>query len=154
MHSIAITCRIVFPIKLGQWLNDLIYSVDRCFNFMNDYGSNGKASACSAGDRVRSLGWEDPLEKEMATHSSTLAWKIPWTEEPDGLQSMGLQSIGHDWTTSLSFQSVLVTINKKSGMALKGRCWVFWKVFMNAAKSNNLELGSVFKMVLEKTGYD
>ena len=52
---------------------------------MNDYGSDGKASACSAGDRVRSLGWEDPLEKEMATHSSTLAWKIPWTEEPDGL---------------------------------------------------------------------
>ena len=42
--------------------------------------------------QVRSLGWEDPLEKEMATHSSTLAWKIPWTEEPGGLQSMGLQS--------------------------------------------------------------
>ena len=39
---------------------------------------------------VRSLGWEDPLEKEMATHSSTLAWKIPWTEEPGGLQSMGV----------------------------------------------------------------
>ena len=39
---------------------------------------------------VRSLGWEDPLEKEMATHSSTLAWEIPWTEEPGGLQSMGL----------------------------------------------------------------
>ena len=45
---------------------------------------------------VRSLGWEDPLEKEMATHSSTLAWKIPWTEEPDGLPSMGSQRIGHD----------------------------------------------------------
>ena len=42
--------------------------------------------------QVHSLGWEDPLEKEMATHSSTLAWKIPWTEEPDRLQSMGLQS--------------------------------------------------------------
>ena len=41
--------------------------------------------------RVRSLGWEDPLEKEMTTHSSTLAWKIPWTEEPGGLQSMGSQ---------------------------------------------------------------
>ena len=41
--------------------------------------------------RVRSLGWEDPLEKEMATHSSILAWKISWTEEPGGLQSMGLQ---------------------------------------------------------------
>ena len=41
--------------------------------------------------QVRSLGWEDPLEKEMATHSSTLAWKIPWTEKPGGLQSMGSQ---------------------------------------------------------------
>ena len=40
--------------------------------------------------QVRSLGWEDPLEKEMAAHSSTLAWKIPWTEEPGGLQSMGV----------------------------------------------------------------
>ena len=45
--------------------------------------------------RVRSLGWEDPLEKEMATHSSILAWKISWTEEPGGLQSMGLQRVGH-----------------------------------------------------------
>ena len=42
---------------------------------------------------VRSLGWEDPLEKEMAIHSSILAWKIPWTEEPGGLQSMGLQEL-------------------------------------------------------------
>jgi len=46
--------------------------------------------------RVRSLGWEDPLEKEMAIHSSTIAWKIPWTEEPGRLQSMGLQRVGHD----------------------------------------------------------
>ena len=46
--------------------------------------------------RVRSLGWEDPLEKEMATHSSTLAWKIPWTEEPGRLWSMGLQRVRHD----------------------------------------------------------
>ena len=45
---------------------------------------------------VRSLGQEDPLETEMATRSSTLAWKIPWMEEPDGLQSMGLQRVGHD----------------------------------------------------------
>ena len=45
-----------------------------------------------------SLGWKDPLEKEMATHSSTLAWEIPWTAEPGGLQSMGLQRVGHDWT--------------------------------------------------------
>ena len=46
--------------------------------------------------RVRSLGREDPLEKEMATHSSIHAWKIPWTEERGGLQSMGLQRVGHD----------------------------------------------------------
>ena len=45
---------------------------------------------------VQSLGWEDPLEKEMATHSSVLAWRIPWTEEPGGLQSMGSQRVGHD----------------------------------------------------------
>ena len=46
--------------------------------------------------RVRSLGREDPLEKEMATHSSILAWKIPWTEDPGRLQSMGSQTVGHD----------------------------------------------------------
>ena len=64
--------------------------------------SDGKASAYNAGDLVRSLGWEDPLEKEMATHSSILAWKIPWTEEPGRLQSIGLQRVEHDWATSLS----------------------------------------------------
>ena len=46
--------------------------------------------------RVRSLGWEDPVEKEMATQFSTLAWKIPWTEEPGRLQSMGSQRVRHD----------------------------------------------------------
>ena len=46
--------------------------------------------------QVRSLGREGPLEKEMATHSSTLSWKIPWTEEPGRLQSMGAQRVGHD----------------------------------------------------------
>jgi len=46
--------------------------------------------------RVQSLGWEDPQEKEMAIHSSTVAWEIPWTEEPGRLQSMGSQRVGHD----------------------------------------------------------
>ena len=46
--------------------------------------------------QVRSLGWEDSLEKEMATHSSFLAWRIPWAEEPDGLQFMGSQRVIHD----------------------------------------------------------
>ena len=48
--------------------------------------------------QVQSLGWEDPLETEMATHSSILAWNIPWTEEPGGLQSMGSQRRGHSMT--------------------------------------------------------
>ena len=46
--------------------------------------------------QVRPLGWEDPLEKEMTAHSSTLAWRIPWTEEHGRLQSMGLQRVGHN----------------------------------------------------------
>ena len=55
--------------------------------------------------QVRSLGWEDLLEKEMATHSSIPAWRIPGTEEPGRLRSMGSQRVGHDWTTSLHFTS-------------------------------------------------
>ena len=61
---------------------------------------------------VRILGREDPLEKEMATHSSTLVWKIPWTEEPGRLQSMGSQRVGHDWATSFHF-----------------RVWKIWPLF-------------------------
>ena len=48
---------------------------------------------------IQSLGWEDPLEKDMATHSSILAWEMPWTEEPSGLQSMGPQRVGHNLAT-------------------------------------------------------
>ena len=58
-----------------------------------------KKPPASAGDEetwVRSLGWEDPLEEGMATHSSILAWRIPWTEEPGGLQSIGSQTAGLD----------------------------------------------------------
>ena len=55
---------------------------------------------------VQSLGWEDPLEKEMAIHSSTIAWKIPWTEEPGRQQSTGSQRVGHDWVTTLSLYSL------------------------------------------------
>ena len=60
---------------------------------------------------VRSLGQEDPLEKEIAAHSSTLAWKIPWTEEPGRLQSMGLQRVGHDLSTEQQqYNVVYVTL--------------------------------------------
>ena len=65
------------------------------------YIHSGKESAClpmqeMQETQVRSLVQEDPLKKEMPTHSSILAWKIPWTEEPGGLQSMGSQKVGHD----------------------------------------------------------
>ena len=52
--------------------------------------------------QVQSLGWEEPLEKEMATHFSILVWRIPWMEEPGGLQSTGSRRLGHDWVASLS----------------------------------------------------
>ena len=57
---------------------------------------NPPAMQETQGTRVRSLGWEDPLEEGMATHSTILAWRIPWTEEPGRLQSMGSQRVGHD----------------------------------------------------------
>ena len=63
-------------------------------------GSDGKESTCNAGDPGLIPGWEDPLGKEMATHSSIPAWRIPWAEEPDRLQSMGSQRVGHDWATN------------------------------------------------------
>ena len=58
--------------------------------------------------QVRPLGWEDPLEKEMTTHASIFAWRIPWTEEPGRLQSMGLQRVRHNWVAN-AFTFTLVT---------------------------------------------
>ena len=63
---------------------------------INDYSRTLKRQPGMQETWVRSLGWEDPPEKEMATHSSTLAWTIPWREEPGRLQSMGSQIVGHD----------------------------------------------------------
>ena len=64
-------------------------------------GLSGKESTCTVGDlemeaQVPSLGWEDPLEEEMATHCSILAWRILWTKEPGSLQSIGLHRVRHD----------------------------------------------------------
>ena len=71
--------------------------------------------------RVRSLGQEDPLAKEMATHSSTLAWRIPWTEEPGGLRSIGWQRVGHDWATPLSLSQLPGTLMQ----ALKVHIYIY-----------------------------
>ena len=68
-----------------------------------NYERSGKRLPAVRETWVWSLDLEDPLEKEMTTHSSTLAWKIPWTEEPNRLQSMGWQRVRHDWVTSLHF---------------------------------------------------
>ena len=73
-------------------------------------GSDGKESASNAGDLVWSLGWEDPPEKGMATHSSILAWEIPCTEEPGRLQSMGLQRSRQNWETN-TFTFIMFIIN-------------------------------------------
>ena len=62
-------------------------------------GSEVKVSACSVGDLGSIPGLEDPPEKGMATHSSIVSWKVPWTEEPGGLQSMGSQRVRHDLAT-------------------------------------------------------
>ena len=86
---------------------------------------------------VPSLGWEDPLEKGMATHSSILAWRIPWTEEPGGLQYMGSQRVGCDWvhththTHTQDFESgseedvVFLWLNFPSKCGWVGN-WFFW----------------------------
>ena len=71
-------------------------------------GSEGKESDCNAGDQERwvsSLGWEDLLEKKMAIHSSILAWEIPWTEEPGGLQYIGLQRVRYNQECNLTFEN-------------------------------------------------
>ena len=77
---------------------------------------------------VRSLGWEDPLEKEMATHSRILAWWIPWTEEPGGLQSVGSQRVGHDWATSLHFTSAFFIVQLSQLCITTGKtiAWARW----------------------------
>ena len=70
--------------------------------------------------RVWSLDWEDPLENEMATHSSILAWRIPWMEETGSLQSKGLQRVGHNWSTSLHFMRALQCGHNSSALITPG----------------------------------
>ena len=71
-----------------------------------------------------SLGWEDPLEKEMATHSSILAWRTPWTEEPGGLQSVVLQRIRHDWNDLAHTDTNTLNVTITTGYFLSIHTWV------------------------------
>ena len=75
---------------------------------------------------VWSLGWEDPLEKETSTHSSTLAWKIPWIEEPGRLQFMGLQRVGHDW--AIPFYWIVINAAAAAAKSLQSQANFILKV--------------------------
>ena len=101
--SVSMTPGALGQAVMGWWGLGSVYwahTVTTVLNFPG--GSDGKASAYNEGGPGSVPGLEEPLEKEMATHSSILAWKIPWTEERCRLQCMGSQRDGHDWATSLS----------------------------------------------------
>ena len=76
--------------------------------------------------QLRSLGQEDALEKGMATHSSSLAWRLPWTGEPGGLQSRGSQRIGHDWVIEDTHIVNLITSSEKSESVSRVQLFVTW----------------------------
>ena len=112
-------------------------------------GSEGKASARNAGARVRSLSREVPLEKEMATHSSTLAWKIPWTEEPGRLQSIGSQRVVHDCATSLHMIHVQMwELDHKEGWVLKN--WCLWTVVLEKTLESPLDSNEIKRVNLKR----
>ena len=83
--------------KYNLWQIDKFTDLPGFLGFLG--GTSGKEPSCQCRRcGIRSLGWEDPLEEEMATRSRILAWSIPWTEEPGGLQSVGSQRVRHDWS--------------------------------------------------------
>ena len=85
---------------------------------------------------VWSLGQEDPLEKEMVTQSSTLAWRIAWMEKPGGLQSLGSQRVRHDQATSLSLSQHICSFQKKTDMIKCSHCslWCFRNTLMSSSR--------------------
>ena len=97
--------------------------------------------------QVQSLGWEDPLEKEMAIHSSTLAWKIPWMEERGRLQSMGSQRVGHNWATSHSL-SISIMYCTKHDAIHKSRNDCAIEEFEIKAGNTNVQFSSVAQLCL------
>ena len=86
---------------------------------------------------VQFLGWEHPLKKEMATHSSILAWRIPWTEESSGLQSVGLQIVGHDW--AIHTHTHTHTQRRPYLMGFPGDSW--WRICLPKQKTRVWSLG-------------
>ena len=124
--------------------------------------------------QVRSLGWKDSPEKEMATHSSILAGRIAWTKEPGGLQSMELQRVGHDWVTNtyslifwhpliwhlqnpflwnIFFQTCSCSSCMKSSISLAGLCSYLTQIVSLAAKRGRQPLEETFCLVRENLNY-
>ena len=96
-QSTGVSALASFPPKKSQGLYIVVYVNPRASQVAL-VGKNTPASKEDIAMGVQSLGWEDPLEEGMATHSSILAWRIPWTEGPGELQSMGLQRVRKDWS--------------------------------------------------------
>ena len=90
----ALVTKLPYPKSHDQKVEGVVGGIGRWGAFL--VAQTVKCLPAMQGSQVRSLGWEDPQEKEMATHSSILAWKIPWTAEPGRLLSMGLQRVKHD----------------------------------------------------------
>ena len=103
---------------------------------------------------VQSLCWEDPLEKEMAIHSRTIAWKIPWIEEPGRLQSMGSQRVGHDWATSLHFTSKSFIVMSIIFIASpSGGDFISWNHFLcSSVRSNSLSFIGGWQQFITSSG--
>ena len=120
--------------------------------------SSGKESACNAEDWVWSLGQEDLLEKGMATHSSILAWRIPWTEEPDGLQSTGSQRVRHNWATNTFTLWKIVRHACKEAQPMvifKKKCFSIPLVkimLIFLALCNNFIIDFIWKILIENCG--
>ena len=105
-----VVCRVPWSesfhlLKKFRWAPDHRFSWKKWILYISQVAQRLKHLPAMRETWVQSLGQEDPLEKEMATHSSILAWRIPWTEEPGGLQSTGSQRVGHGWVTSLSLSN-------------------------------------------------
>ena len=94
MRAVLLLCSLSFLFHLEFRL--IYFQLSQLLNLDFPVAQTVKRLPPMRETRVRFLGQEDPLEKEMATHSSALAWKTPWTEEPDRLQPMGSQRVGHD----------------------------------------------------------
>ena len=133
----AVTEGFWYTTETGDFRNDPIYVSAACF------GDHSEIIPCSTSDsswasliihwvknppamqetQVQSLGWEDPPEKEMATRSSILAWRIPWTEEPGGPQSMGSQRMGHDWRAN-TLSELMRHCNLKANLGIPVMCTI------------------------------